>query len=191
MARPLEIRGVPDRIRNDGWWLTEAAGAGPAARPPLRKAAPVLPSPDGLARTFAALVLLTVLADVSFWRQTPGLSIAVFCLALSAVMLALKPEPPMRRHWVFGLAWALACNLPVIEQVQPLSVGFSLLGLAGILIWVTYGRLASLRSIGRLGAQIMTRGTLLLPRVGACDLLHQGPRLGWVANPLLAPNEPN
>ncbi|MEX3016176.1 DUF4173 domain-containing protein [Gymnodinialimonas hymeniacidonis] len=136
MSGQFTIRGLPDRLKHDAWWMIDAP-ANANARPEPGLGARIS---DGKAALLALLILI-VLADISFWDQTPGLSMALFCMGLSAAMIAFKPVKATRREWAIAMGFALVCNLPVIEHAQPLSYAFSVGGIASLLAWVAQGTL--------------------------------------------------
>ncbi len=120
----LTLRGVPAAIQKDGWWLDA-----PVFRRPPRDPARASTG-DGAARA-AALVALLVAADVLIWQVAPGLSLAVFgVIVLCAAALAVDGRG------AGGIALGTALMLPVVEQVQPLSLAFWLLGLTGGAGWI-------------------------------------------------------
>ncbi len=135
MSGQFTIRGLPDRLKHDAWWLIDAP-SNTNARPQPGLGARIS---DGKAALLALLILI-VLADISFWGQAPGLSMALFCIALSAAMVAFKPIKATRREWAMAMAFAVICNLPVIEHSQPLAYAFSVGGIAVLLAWVVLGR---------------------------------------------------
>ncbi|NVO55772.1 DUF4173 domain-containing protein [Rhodobacteraceae bacterium B1Z28] len=140
MSGQLVINGVPDSIRHDGWWLAcsdaqaghsfEASGPSNPSRPDIRHRA-VLP----------VLLLLVWLADWLFWDHGPGISIALFVLTLSACVLAVKPKGATRREWGIALGVQVICNLPIVEQVQALSLLFTVGGITMLVVWVGYDRM--------------------------------------------------
>lgn len=162
MSKHLIINGLPDRLRLDGWWLdattTDADGT-PSNPPP--QSSPATAGSRGL-RGLLGLALLVLIADVLFWHHAPGLSLAIFALLLSAAMLAAKPDRPSPQTWVTVLGLELICNLPVIEQVQLLSVLFSLAGLIGLAAWVALGRLVDWGQSLRIFLRISTIGAAML-----------------------------
>lgn len=82
------------------------------------------------ARRWPSAVLLVVVADLLFWQQEVGLSLALFAVAVFAV--ATADVRPMRA--LVGPASLLACGaLPVVEFAQPLSVAFLIAGRIGAL----------------------------------------------------------
>lgn len=179
MTGALITRGLPECIKNDGWWLTDAGGTLPSAPKVVGKDPRVLRSWRDFRVSLMALLIMTALADLSFWKQELGLSIAVFCIALSAVMVAMKPERASKREWAGALGWAVVCNLPVVEHVQAFSIGFSIVGLAGLLAWVVRDRLAEAWQVATLFFRASTQGTLLLPRLAAEVVLTQQSGVSW------------
>ncbi len=170
MTGQVIIRGLPDRLRNDGWWLTDAAtqdhdgAGGPSGDLPL--AVRFRGRPDAL----IAVVLLIVVADASFWNQDVGLSLAVFCLALSVAILTQKPGGTTRREWTLAFIFIAICNLPVIEHLSVISAGFSIGGVVVLAIWVAHGRLAGAWQGVVLISRASTIGATLLPRWAASEL---------------------
>lgn len=120
------IRGLPQSLAMDSWWLgtdaqpsppgaTSDSGA-PAARRPVRA---------------AGLLLLVVLADHLFWGYRAGLSLGLFAAAILAVgTVGLRPAHRLVRP---ALLFLLAA-LPLLEHVQLLSLLFLVVGLAGALL---------------------------------------------------------
>lgn len=160
MRKQLVINGVPDRIRLDGQWLfadgaetPTGPGGGDAEKPsaaPFRPSAPLL-----------ALFILILLADLLFWGHSRGISVAIFALALSVSVLAMQRRAP--REWAIGLGFALICNLPVVEQLQPLSLLFSFIGLAGLVAWAGYRRIVEWWQALWAMLRVSTVGAFLLP----------------------------
>lgn len=169
MENSLVIRGVPARLQRDAWWFTDAAEDAPIA--------PVKTDGTRLAPTaLGGAALLVILADVLFWDADPGISVALYALALSAMMLALKPGGVTRREAGVAMAFTLACNLPVIEQLQPLSVVFSIGGVAGVLTWVARGQITGAVDAVWMFASASTLGAMVLPVDAAREV--QGAHLG-------------
>ncbi|WP_412555357.1 DUF4173 domain-containing protein [Shimia sp. MIT1388] len=163
MSRQLEIGGVPDCIRLDGWWLEScAAETADDMRPKREAGARVsrLRDPKALG-VVAALVLL---ADWLFWRKTPGISVALFVMVLSVAILAMREKRTTWKEWCGALAFQWVCNLPVIELLQPLSLLFSAAGLIGLAVWAFYGRLVEGRQMAWLMMRVSTIGATLLPK---------------------------
>ncbi len=118
------MRGVPRGLVLDGWWLSEAAVAD---KEPTWAAARAGRGVKGW-RAAGLLLALVALADWLFWGHWPGLSLAVFAVALVVAMLLQAGLMPGQRRWV-AVIGLLLCLLPVIEQVQALSVLFWIAGL--------------------------------------------------------------
>ncbi|APE44800.1 hypothetical protein BOO69_16385 [Sulfitobacter alexandrii] len=117
------IRGVPLSMQQDGWWLNappppSARGRTPASRLPGWRA--------GL------LVALIALGDAMVWQVTPGLSLAVFGVAmvLVAMVAAGRVEPGRLR---VAAAGSLLSFLPLVELVQPLSFAIAVAGGSAVL----------------------------------------------------------
>jgi len=191
MAGQLEIRGVPQSLQRDAWWLAEEASADAADVPKPATGKPggvPLPRLKEAGQGLALLVALVALADLSFWEQEPGLSIALFCLALSAAMLLCRPKRATRRDWALGMGFAAFCNLPVLEQVQALSVMFSLLGVSVLLGWIVFERRFGAWQVFVLQIRTTFLGAFLLPRCAVQDLRGAGgPTLWRVAQTAVLP----
>ncbi len=172
MTGQVIIRGLPDSLRNDGWWLTDATtrdhdgAGGQADDPPL--SARFRGRPDAL----IAVVLLIVVADASFWGRDVGLSLAVFSIALSVAMLTQRPGGTTRREWTLALVFTVVFNVPVIEHVNAISVGFSIGGVVILAIWVAHGRFAGVWQGVVLIFRASTTGATLLPRWAASELVE-------------------
>jgi len=166
MAGQLVIHGLPDTLRNDGWWL-EGDAATPA-RPRARMLKPL-----------GVTLALVVVADQSLWRHNPGISVAVTYMALSVAMLAMKPDGASRRDWVLGLGVSLVSLLPVVEQVQALSLGFAALGLAMVLCLVTRDRIGGMWEIGTIFLRTATASLTELPEDVVGDLRSRQGRIDW------------
>jgi hypothetical protein len=112
------IKGVPMAIQRDGWWMD---GLQRKPRPEGRPHSRDMRSP-------LLLLALIALGDALVWNVVPGLSLAVFALALvgAAALLAQSLSP--RRACAAGATACLAVA-PIVELVQPLSVFLMLLGL--------------------------------------------------------------
>lgn len=164
MSRNYTVNGVPDSLRQDGWWLTCGDIQQHAVQPSTTASDRSKPT---ILRPFSVpcLLLLIWLADWLFWQHLPGVSIAVFALVLATCVMAAKPGGATRCEWIVILAAQLACNLPVIDQVQPLSMLFTVTGIAGLVVWVCYGRLISGWQTIWAMLRVSTVGALLLPRV--------------------------
>lgn len=90
-------------------------------------------TPVSLLARLAALAILVLLGDFLFWRQAPGLSLALYAFAIFAA--ASWSVRPLSRLVGPGLL-LLAAALPVIEMLQALSFAFLAAGLIVALAWV-------------------------------------------------------
>lgn len=150
------LRGVPGALAMDAWWLGEAMPPPKADR-----------SDAGLAPAKGALALLALvgIGDFLFFRQSVGLSLAIFA---GAVFLAVLATLPTRARLYPSLLMLLSV-LPVIDYVQPLSLGFLAVGLTASLLWARGGTTA-----------LVQRGLALwatLPWRGIGDGYHQTARV--------------
>lgn len=170
MGEQLVIRGVPARLARDGWWFSDVEDAGPvrATDAETRHLPP---------KALGALAVLIILADGLFWNVDLGISVAFYALALTTCILALAPKGVTRQEGALALAITVLCNLPVIEQVQALSLIFSGAGVIATLAWVAFGRQAGAWQAVVLFAQASFIGPLALPFDAAEDLRHARPNV--------------
>lgn len=166
------IRGVPDSIRNDGWWLSETAEPKTTHHAPFnRRWGRLDPAPAG------AVVVLVAIADVLLWQGHLGVSVALFALAVSVCIMAFKPGGAVRHEWSFALLFTVICNLPVIEQVQLLSLLFSALGIVGLLLWSAEQRIISAAQAYHIWFRATTVGAATLPALAIHEV--RGKEIGW------------
>lgn len=104
-----------------------------------------------------ALLALVALADLLFWGHAPGLSLAVFALALFLAALRSRPRP-------LALTVLAASLLPVIDHVQALSLAILALGLPASLALQSRPGQPVLRNSLSLLAQIPSRAPRDLAR---------------------------
>lgn len=167
MSRQLVINGLPDRIRLDGWWLACSdadARVDPGKQEETPQKTTILHQPLAI----PLLLVLVLLADWLFWEHSPGISVALYALALSAAILAMKPGGATRRDWVIALGFEIICNLPVVEQFQPLSLMFTGIGVIALVVWVSYGRIVEWWQALWAMIRVSTVGATLLP-LGVLD----------------------
>lgn len=162
MAQDLILHGVPDRIRLDGWWLETTETPEPDIAPPMRANGSLMASLR-MRQVIPLLGALVVLADWLFWHQPVGLSLAIFAVVVSAAILAVKPERPSLRSWGLTMGFALLCNLPVVIELQFLSLLFSLGGLITLAAWAFAG--------SSLTTGLILRMALRLPAFGLVHLV--------------------
>jgi len=124
MTQTLLIPGLPRSLALDGWWLDADV-------------APAVPDrPQGSASSarwphWAGLAALVALADLLFWNHTPGLSLALFAIAILAVAAF-----GCRRSLARPLTLLLVAAAPMVEHLQALSLSFLALGLTSALVWL-------------------------------------------------------
>lgn len=123
------VRGVPGALAMDAWWLGDTTPL-PKADRSVARLAP--------ARGVLALLALIGIGDFLFFQQAVGLSLAIFA---GAVFLAVLATLPTRARLYPSLLLLLSV-LPVIDYVQPLSLGFLAVGLTASLLWARGGTMA-------------------------------------------------
>ncbi|MBD3786695.1 MAG: DUF4173 domain-containing protein [Sphingomonadales bacterium] len=101
---------------------------------------------------WAGLAALILLADLLFWHHRPGLSLALFALAILGVAAIGHG-----RRLAGPLGLLVLAAAPVVEHVQALSLAFLTLGVAGALVW--------LRSPGARAPEIIARTAAWLGRL--------------------------
>lgn len=132
MDKTLIIRGLPQSLARDGWWLDAPTGAGAGGggggggQGPSQTA-----GARGRGRAGAVLCLVA-LADLLFWHHAPGLSLVVFAGAILIAAARLSGARAWRRPaGLFVLA-----ALPVADHLQALSLLFLIAGLVLALVWL-------------------------------------------------------
>lgn len=143
------IRGVPRALARDMWWMSGAEDPRPRVPEGIR-----VWRGQGRGARAGALVALVALADWLFYGRTPGLSLAIFAVALLAVVMLLSPGQTRLRP-----ALLLAATvLPVIEHVQALSLAILGAGLVCSTLWASGGTKALGRRAARLMSDLWLRG---------------------------------
>ncbi|MFS4582778.1 DUF4153 domain-containing protein [Phaeobacter sp. C3_T13_0] len=169
MRQGLTIRGVPNRILLDSWWLEttdEPTQTEPRRHPPEGSLLSTLRARHAI----VLLASLVAMADWLFWEQPVGLSVAVFALVLSVAIIAMKPRRPSKKEWAGAITFALLCNLLTVIDLRLLSVLFTLGGLICLAVWVIYGEDANERLALRVALRLPTIGATLLLRDTLCTL---------------------
>lgn len=129
------VNGVPRSVQQDGWWMSADVPRRP--RPPSSSAA--AGKPDVGSARLAALAALVALADILIWQVTPGISLGVFFLALLGVAMLLLGKSLTFGRAGAALAMAGLSLIPLIEQVQALSVMIAALGVGAAAVVGTVG----------------------------------------------------
>lgn len=91
--------------------------------------------------------LLVGLSDLLFLDHAPGLSLAAFAAVLVAVVRLVCGPRRVQGRDVATLAFLAAAVLPVVEEVQGLSLAFLLSGTLGVVIRIALGDGASSRAV--------------------------------------------
>lgn len=168
MGQMMCVRGVPQVLRRDAWWLDATGPAGPASglppasppgTPPVASGGDAT-SPSRSAPPTLALVLLVALADGLFWGHDLGVSVVLFAAALFVVVCY---GVPMDRVWRPAVLLVLGA-LPALVYVQPLSVMILVCALVAALVWVR----GLPQSVAQAGAQVL--GWLWRVPLGWADL---------------------
>ncbi len=76
-----------------------------------------------------AFIALIILADLLIWRVAPGLALVVLCASALGAAYAFAPRPISKRRRQLFVAISALSLLPLVELVQPLSIGFAVLGI--------------------------------------------------------------
>jgi hypothetical protein len=85
----------------------------------------------------AIAVVLTALADWLFFRRVVGISLAAFLVAIAAGVLATNRIEAGRRATLIYSGALVAALLPLLEDVNVLSVSIAALGIGGFALGVT------------------------------------------------------
>ncbi len=167
------IAGLPRGLARDAWWLAatggDGCGTGPVSGPqgtgPVSGPQGVGPTPRHRVIFALALGALVVLADLMVWQvAAPRVSLVVLVLVLAGVAQAGLGWPAQRRSALIGWGGLGLALLPLVEQVQPLSLAFALIGLLHALGWLVAGS-------DRMAAQ---RAALRFLRLGSLQILRDG-----------------
>lgn len=130
----MVVRGVPNRLVKDAWWLDDAD------------------PPKGL-RAWPVLLVALVLADWMIWGATPGLGLATWVFVVGVLVSAMlwwKAEWPKALR-----AWAILMLglVPLLDVIQFTSVIFAILGLLAFTVLMAgaeWNSTAILRAMRRL-----------------------------------------
>jgi hypothetical protein len=149
MAKEWVVRGVPQALQRDMWWLTAERDMPQGPKRDHRIA-----SGAGGGGPAVALVALVALADFLFFRHAAGLSLPVFAAAVLGAAMAISPA-----HARLSPALVLLfASLPVVDYVQLLSVAILGLGLMSSLVMATGGADRFGRRLVGLVADLPVRG---------------------------------
>lgn len=178
MQERLTIRGLPRSIARDGWWLDAPSDpfAAPDGIDTIRRG-----KASRMLRTIAGIVVLVGVADLLFWHHDPGLSVAVFAIAIFAVATSdIRP----RRSLIRPLLLLLAGALPIVDYVQVVSLTFLGAAIIAALIWARHPQ-ADISSLGRTTLTFLGRlparwATQLIPRRARLPVIGVRTRKGGI-----------
>lgn len=166
MQRTFTLRGVPSKLTSDGWWLS----ATPEDKTPTRADR----ARSGLLPRGLALLVLVVIADVLLWEAKPGVSVALF----AAAIFAFVTIDGALRDWQRPAVLLALSLLPVVNHMQPISIGFLVIGLVAALVWARHPkapRQAIACSVGRFLSRLPWEWTARLnPAVPLATIGHVG-----------------
>ncbi len=144
------VRGVPASIQQDSWWMDGLI----QHHPRKIQTEPDLTRFKRLERP-VILIALIALADVLMWGVAPSLSLALFGMVLLGAALVLNRG----RGWG-GLIVAGVMSLPLIEQIQTLSVVFWLAGMLVGGVWIARGGWHGLREMSLAALRFLVFGPI-------------------------------
>lgn len=119
------VSGVPMSVQQDGWWMSAEAPKGPNS-PSVDTAG----KPDPSSVRLGLLAALVALADLLIWQVAPGISLVVFFLVVLGVALFLLGKSLTPGRTGLALLVGSVALLPLIEQVQALSVLIAMVGMS-------------------------------------------------------------
>lgn len=108
----MVVRGVPDRLAKDGWWLDDAD------------------PPKGL-RALPVLVGSLFMADWLVWGVSPGLGFAVWMVIVACATTLTLINRINARRLLIAFALLGIALLPLIEVVQFVTVVIAIFGVIG------------------------------------------------------------
>ncbi|MBL4807264.1 MAG: DUF4173 domain-containing protein, partial [Rhodobacteraceae bacterium] len=130
-------------------------------------------------------VLLLALADGLFWQQKLGISIAIFAMVFSGIIVVLRPAETSRKTWCAVMGFAALANLPVIEMAQGVSVLISGLGVISLAVWAANDRIVQLGQGVATILKLSVFGPVLLA-LGVQDVVKKSGPASGVRKQLMA-----
>lgn len=128
----LHIEGVPRAVVVDGWWLSaDASYTAPRGGSEIQKR-----WHQCAKNRVVLLVLLLAVADILFYRQAVGVSIAIFSVLIFIANVIEAQGKPITKGPVIVLVLSI---LPVIEYAQFVSILIAFLGLIVSISWFRIG----------------------------------------------------
>ena len=135
----MVVRGVPERLAKDAWWLADKDRPALAGRLP------------------GVFLLVTVaLADWLIWDVAAGLGLVIWFLALAAAAQSMLGITGLRRTVAAWGVLVLAL-IPLVDVAQALSIVFALIGLLAF---------ASIMTLGVWDVPVLLQAMLRFPGAG-------------------------
>ncbi|WGI21851.1 DUF4173 domain-containing protein [Amylibacter sp. IMCC11727] len=126
------FKGVPRALVLDGWWMSaDAQFEEPKSRPQLRDQ-----WGSQTRRRLVLLFALLALADVLFFQQAIGISLAVFAIVIFAAAALEDDNFQFQAGPIVVLVLGL---LPIVDYVQFFSVVFLVAGVIVSVAWQRFG----------------------------------------------------
>ncbi len=129
----ITINGLPKTLRLDAWWMS---GDLDVEFPEPPKASFGGIAKDRRSHGLLIALSLVALADWLFWGWDIGISLALFAAILAALAFAVQTGKRSARDGFTAIAFTTLAILPIIEQVQVLSVLMLIVGLAAYAVWL-------------------------------------------------------
>lgn len=153
------IGGVPRGLQQDGWWVNAAPSVSSVRPAPSGRSTPTAQGKsddqrDNTARQtgqMGLLAALIALGDVLIWQVVPGVSLAVFAVALVLAALVVSGRQMAGQKRALVLGGVLLAVLPLVETVNPLSFVIATSGVSlalAVIAGLRAGQLA--RGVARL-----------------------------------------
>ncbi|MFZ1661141.1 MAG: DUF4173 domain-containing protein [Paracoccaceae bacterium] len=141
------IESLPYSLMTDGWWLDPAEES--PREPPCPPSMPPTPTGSRSRRTLLPILASFVaIADVLFWLHSPGISAALFAVALMATLTVISRANNRALTIKRAVPISLLSALPATEHFQLLSFAFLLSGIlaaTGLALLPRTARLSELR----------------------------------------------
>ena len=148
------VGGVPRSVQQDGWWMSADAPDGPGSSASSISAG----KPDESSLRLAVLVALVALADILIWQVSPGISLVAFFVVLLGAGLVLLGKRISPGRICQALLVGLVSVLPLVEQVQTLSVLIAVAGVSLAMVLALLGRDGLVTGVLRFWQMLPLRG---------------------------------
>lgn len=119
---PFTVRGVPNGLQKDAWWMAADAttGIGTSAPKPYERIAPA---------PIIALLILIVFGDLLLFQIFPGVALPVFLISVAVCAHGFCFRVVPVRSAIVAWGTLLVALIPAVDLVQPISVAFALSGM--------------------------------------------------------------